>query len=42
MAKQQTYGVLNIKGGGAYVDNWIKWPERESNHKPLFDVYASA
>jgi hypothetical protein len=45
MAKQQTYGVSNITGrlrnynsGGAYVHNWVKWPERESDHKPLFYV----
>jgi hypothetical protein len=45
MAKQQTYGVSKITGrlrnyysGGAYVHNWVKWPDRESDHKPLSDV----
>jgi hypothetical protein len=38
MAKQQTHGDLNITGGGAYVHNWVKWPECESEHKPLSDV----
>jgi hypothetical protein len=32
------HGVLNITGGGAYVHNWVKWTERESDHKPLSDV----
>jgi hypothetical protein len=42
MAKQQTYGVSNVTvrlrnyySGGAYEHNWVKWPERESDHKPL-------
>jgi hypothetical protein len=45
MAKQQTYGASKITGrlrnycsGGAYVHNWVKWPERESDHKPFSDV----
>jgi hypothetical protein len=45
MAKQLTYEVAMITGrlrnyysGGAYVHNWVKWPERESDHKPLSDV----
>jgi hypothetical protein len=45
MAKQQKYGVLKITGrlrnyysGCAYAHNWVKWPERESDHKPLSDV----
>jgi hypothetical protein len=40
MAKQ-TYGVSKVTGRlrnyysrGAYVHNWIKWPERESDHNP--------
>jgi hypothetical protein len=42
MAKQQTYGVLNVTGrlrnyysGGAYIHNWVKWLEQESDHKQL-------
>jgi hypothetical protein len=45
MAKQQTYEVSNITGWlrnyysfGAYVHHWVKWPERETDHKPLSDV----
>jgi hypothetical protein len=45
MAKQQTYEVSKITGrlrnyysGGAYVHNWLKWPEREFDHKPLSDM----
>jgi hypothetical protein len=40
--KQQTHGVSNVTGrlrkyssGGAYVDNWVKWPERESDLKTI-------
>jgi hypothetical protein len=35
--KQQTHD-LNITGRGAYVHNWVKWPEHESEHKLLSDV----
>jgi hypothetical protein len=45
MAKQQTDDVSKITGMlrnycslGAYVDNWVKCTERESDHKPLSDV----
>jgi hypothetical protein len=38
MAKQQTHEDLNITGRGAYVHNWVKWPEHEYEHKPLSDV----
>jgi hypothetical protein len=37
MAKQQTHEDLNITGRGAYVHG-VKWPEHESEHKPLSDV----
>jgi hypothetical protein len=45
VAKQQTYEfskithrLRNYYSGGAYVHNWVKWPERESDHKLLSDV----
>jgi hypothetical protein len=42
LAKQQAHGVSNVTGrlikyslGGAYVRNWVKLQQRESDHKPL-------